>query len=344
MINKITHRRGRENRQMDRADRTSFEFRRSEVVLAKQKFVKGTIHRFSWHNTIELMVVLSGEMEVFANGVSYLQRENDVLVLGSNCGHAFYPKSADCVIFTTEIAPELLEENGLPIFKYGAVSSNDLAQEPLLWITVRQQLARLLRYIERLDAPDELCEKALEATVVTLFVDLYHQCAAQMGDYLLPPESYRRNDAVREVIAYINENYREKVTLDRAAELTGYNKTYLASLFKKQIGIGIYEYLIRTRMQHGMVMLGDERNSITDIALDCGFADSHSFAAYTKKYCGRSPQEYQKLFAGGGQRVPLDGSQELIQRKVTEYLSLRDDSKLRQALGELKELVARYEA
>lgn len=328
---------------MSYAERTAFEYKRGTEVLVKQKFVKGTIHRFSWHSTIELMIILSGEIEVYANSASYLQRENDVLLLGSNCGHAFYPKSEDCVIFTTEISTSLLDELAMPIFKYGAISSNDYSEKNLLWITVRQQLMKINSYIRSNNGGESLSAKAIVATVIGLFVDLFQQCGAEMGEYLVMQEAHKRNEAINQTIEYINENYQEKVSLERVAEITGYSKTYMASLFKKQIGISIYEYLVRTRMQQGMTMLGDKEHNITGIALDCGFSDNRSFAVYTQKYCGRSPQEYRRLFAKEQKRIPLFVSQELIERKTKEYLSLHDESRFFEVLKKLKNLTESYQ-
>lgn len=323
---------------MNNAERTIFTYKQNGLTYVTQKF-KGTIHRFNWHNTIELMIVLSGKMEVFANGVAYLQKENDVLLLGSNCGHAFYPKTEDCVLFTTEISPEFLIAKELPIFKYGAISSSEFSQATLLWITVRQQLVKLNDYIAEMNQSDPLIGKAIEATIIALFVDLYRCCGEKMGESLLMPETNKRNDMIKEVTDYIDSNFQEKVTLDALADITGYNKTYLTSLFKKRMGIGIYEYMIRRRMQHGMSMLGDVKNNVLDIALECGFADGHSFATYTKKYCGHSPQEYQKLFSGGTQQEEFDRSQERVKCKLEEYRSLRDDSALQRVIKELKDIV-----
>ncbi len=320
--------------------KTTFVCMKDDRIWVRQRYVRGMFHRFNWHRTVEVMLLLSGGMEVFANGASYILREDDVLLLGQNCGHALYPLTDDCVFLTTEIAPGLLEAYGLPVLRYGAVCSNELEASPSVWMDVRQELMRLTRYL-RMEEGEPFRGAGIDLTAASMIADLYHSCSEDVSPFFAGAPSAKRNDAVENVKAFIEEHYSEKIQLDTLADLSGYNRTYTASLFKKQEGIGVYEYIVRTRMQNGLRMLGSGRESVTDIALRCGFSDSYSFSVYAKKYCGRTPQEYRALFAEprpAAQDVPED----VLRRKAEQYLHLRDDARLDALARELRAVLEAY--
>lgn len=58
-------------------------------------------------------------------------------------------------------------------------------------------------------------------------------------------------------------------------------------------GIGIHEYLAFTRLQHAAAELISTDDTITQIALRCGFSDSNYFKDVFKKKYGVTPREYR---------------------------------------------------
>lgn len=104
---------------------------------------------------------------------------------------------------------------------------------------------------------------------------------------------------IRMAQLYIDEHYMEVVQLNEVAEYVGLAPSYLSSLFKKQVGKSLVEYLTHIRIQNAKQLLIDRDRNIADIADEVGFADVKYFIKRFKKVTGLTPNEYRKLFGNG---------------------------------------------
>lgn len=102
---------------------------------------------------------------------------------------------------------------------------------------------------------------------------------------------------VRMAQLYVEEHYMQPVALEDIARHVGLNETYLSSIFKKQTGRSLIDFLTFTRVQHAKELLISHDKSINEIAEEVGFNDAKYFTKRFKKLTGVSPNEYRKLFA-----------------------------------------------
>lgn len=72
------------------------------------------------------------------------------------------------------------------------------------------------------------------------------------------------------------------------------NPEYLSRLFKKEMGIGLNEYLVQERMKIAESLLRNTSFSISIIASKVGYVNFSHFARAFKKEFGVSPTEYRK--------------------------------------------------
>ena len=99
---------------------------------------------------------------------------------------------------------------------------------------------------------------------------------------------------VKEMVAYIEENYGKKVLMQDVVDKFHYSETFLNKRFKESTGITFNEYLNRYRMQKSLEMLQKGEENLNTIAWKCGFGDYKYFGSVFRKYVGRSPKEYVK--------------------------------------------------
>jgi len=102
------------------------------------------------------------------------------------------------------------------------------------------------------------------------------------------------NEKIIKIIDYINNHFREKITLEVLQEVTGYNKSYISQIIKQDLGINYYEYLTRVRMREAIYSLTSTKERISDISFNNGFSDVKSFNTAFKERFGKSPSEYRK--------------------------------------------------
>lgn len=116
---------------------------------------------------------------------------------------------------------------------------------------------------------------------------------------LVEKRGERSTKPIRMAQLYIDEHYKEGVKLQEVAEYVGLTPTYLSTLFKKQVGKSLVEYLTHVRIQNAKQLLVDRNRNISDIADEVGFVDEKYFIKRFKRVTGLTPNEYRKLFGNG---------------------------------------------
>ena len=93
---------------------------------------------------------------------------------------------------------------------------------------------------------------------------------------------------------YIDQHYKENITLDLLAERVSINKYYMAHAFKREYGVSPINYLIARRIQEGKRLLTETDHSLSQIASVLGFSSSSYFSQSFRNAEGISPTEYRK--------------------------------------------------
>lgn len=101
---------------------------------------------------------------------------------------------------------------------------------------------------------------------------------------------------VSNIITYLQNNYKEKITLEQLATLFTTNRTTLNAQFYKATNLSIIEYLIKLRVNLAETMLRDTLIPISEIMDRVGFNNSSHFWRTFKKHNSLSPKEYRDKY------------------------------------------------
>ncbi|NLG87802.1 MAG: response regulator [Clostridiaceae bacterium] len=108
-----------------------------------------------------------------------------------------------------------------------------------------------------------------------------------------------KNRIICKLIEYIEEHYKEDITLQTAADYVHMNHIYISRLFKRETGETFLDYLTKFRLKRACVLLMKNEYKIYEIALEVGITDSGYFSQVFRKYYGMTPSEYRnRLFSG----------------------------------------------
>ena len=86
----------------------------------------------------------------------------------------------------------------------------------------------------------------------------------------------------------------DKLTLGDIAENVYVHPNYLSALFKKEVGIPLFQYIIKKRIQESTYFLKYSNESITDIATFYQFCNQSYYIKMFKKHMGISPKAYRQ--------------------------------------------------
>jgi YesN/AraC family two-component response regulator len=98
---------------------------------------------------------------------------------------------------------------------------------------------------------------------------------------------------VQELIAYIDAQYDRDITVGELASLIHLSPNYISSLFKKETGLGIIDYLNRVRVEKAGELLMNTSLKSYEVAEKVGFSDHSYFSRVFKRWKGCTPREYR---------------------------------------------------
>jgi AraC-like DNA-binding protein len=106
-----------------------------------------------------------------------------------------------------------------------------------------------------------------------------------------------RRRAVRAAL-WLDAHSHEPVDLERAAREVGLSPFHFLRLFANVLGVTPHQYLVRSRLRHAARLLAGDARSITDVALDVGFADLSNFVRTFHRAAGLSPRAFRRAAKG----------------------------------------------
>ena len=111
-------------------------------------------------------------------------------------------------------------------------------------------------------------------------------------------ESASSSFIVKNALAYIEENYTQKLTLGEVAEKTYVSQWHLSKLLNRHTGQSFSDILNHVRIEHAKELLKDPSLRIGDISEQVGFLDLAHFSRVFKKQEGVSANEYRNQILG----------------------------------------------
>ncbi len=111
-------------------------------------------------------------------------------------------------------------------------------------------------------------------------------------------ESASSSFIVKNALAYIEENYTQKLTLSEVAEKTYVSQWHLSKLLNRHTGQSFSDILNHTRIERAKELLKDPSLRIGDISDQVGFLDLAHFSRVFKKQVGVSANEYRNQVLG----------------------------------------------
>jgi AraC-like DNA-binding protein len=123
-----------------------------------------------------------------------------------------------------------------------------------------------------------------------------------------------------EAAIWISSHSQQDIDLEQAAGRAGLSPFHFLRLFSRVLGVSPHQYLVRSRLRHAARLLAGCEQSVTDVALDVGFADLSNFVRSFHRAAGLSPGAFRRAA-----RTGLKGERKILQDRMAALL---DDGRL----------------
>lgn len=248
-----------------------------------------------WHEDVEFIVMTEGEMTYWVNGVSYEMKKAQGMFINARQIHYGYSANGKdgefiCVRFHPSlicVTEELRRKYVLPV-------TGRENRDCLLLLPENQEQQEML---ELLCQARRLCEQRaeeLELELASIFLKLWRFLCRQMK---ISENDEREQDhrlpGLYQMMAYIQENYGEKITLGDIAREGKVCKSSCCKVFQEYLHKSPVAYLMEYRIRKSMEML-DSPAAITEVAMNCGFSGASYYAETFRRTTGITPGEYRR--------------------------------------------------
>jgi YesN/AraC family two-component response regulator len=99
----------------------------------------------------------------------------------------------------------------------------------------------------------------------------------------------------RSIMSYLNKNYASRITLSDVAATTYFSPIYCDTVFRREVGRSIIDFLIDKRIEEAKKLLIGNLHKLSEISTLVGFNDYNYFARVFKKRTGYTPLSYRKM-------------------------------------------------
>ena len=245
-----------------------------------------------WHNSIEILYVLRGSINVNVDTDSFELLEKEMEIINVDESHRIY-SDKDNRVLIFHIDPSFFEKYYKDInnvFFY-TNSTDDGAQEGEEYDLLRNFLAKLLcEAVQKLDDYD----KEVESILIDLLYHLinnFHYLTYEREELKSNTEQLARYHRISK---YIFNNYDSNITLQEIAKKEFLSPHYLSHEIKNATGNSFTDLVNQTRVEESVKLLLDSDLSISDISDEVGFSHVRYLNKNFKNYYDCTPLQYRK--------------------------------------------------
>ncbi|RHW35013.1 helix-turn-helix domain-containing protein [Lysinibacillus yapensis] len=238
---------------------------------------------------LEFVFVIDGEITIEIDSRFYVLKEQDLLLINRNQLYQVKGNPGNCVLMLN-ICDAFMEQyyDEYRNSRFECFSQEiDIGREKLL-NHIRTLLVRLMISYYR---KDESYKIEVQSHLSKILLNLIRGFKKK-GSAL---EKVDNNDfRLTQIIEYMERNYHQPITLEGMAKKSYLSTGYLSRYFKKKTGMGFSRFLMNIRLRHSVKDLLYTNDTISQIAMKNGFANTKSFTTVFKESYGVTPHVYRE--------------------------------------------------
>ncbi len=241
-----------------------------------------------FHDMLEFICFDRAGGEVDIEGRIYPLAPRTVVYVPALCRHDFYIRDRD------ELDLHLLQVETALLAALRWESRPVIPEAPFVGQLAEDDYGRLRSLMAWLDQIRlRGGKRPLRDDILRLILRAIEELAgARRGGEVGPtgkgPETFRP------LLGILEKDAQAQPRLDQAARLCGLSRFYFCRVFRRFFHMGYKEYLLRRRLSKAMALLAESQRSVTEIALDCGFADTAHFCRTFRRELGLRPLDLRK--------------------------------------------------
>ncbi|MDU1673452.1 MAG: helix-turn-helix domain-containing protein, partial [Veillonella sp.] len=259
---------------------------------------KVSTYHYNWHSGVEVLILLKGRIDMSCNSEVFTMEPLDTIIISPQVGHATLALEEDTTALVIHVSKEFFQYFDPNFGMYQFVLRSDKTNRDNEFFTsLRYLAAQMMLLMVNSESPDR--QLWLESHFLAMTSDIYRKIDAVKTIPVHTKPADMTVATFDKMIAYIDENYKQKIELEDIAKIGGYNVNYTST-----------------------VRLVNSNDAVAHIASSCGFADIKAFNVAFKKHFHTTPSEYRKQANEIGRKTKLHDWKEIISTQEHDIIEI----------------------
>lgn len=257
-----------------------------------QKTMYYAVHRISgqeehMETSMKVLFILEGNMHVRYQDTDFDLQKEDILLINPGMYWESEMKEKNVLyceaVYSAPFLSDAIQSQTMMFYCNSAVDDSHSYQD------LRDLFYRLTaEYTARTRQSDLLMDQLLLG-ILDALVEHY-----QVDANALSGSETEGDFRMRKIMQYIIANLDRDINLTELADEMFISTSTLSRIFKKSTGIYFADYVMQLRVRMSLPQLSFTDQSLTQIALSCGFANSATFSRAFRKCMDTTPTAYRE--------------------------------------------------
>lgn len=252
-----------------------------------------------YHDDMEIIYVLEGNVNVHSGCVSELLRAGDIAVMNRRELHSLSETAEPNMVmmlnidgnYYNEYYPELLHSYFWVDMNNGSEEGIDVLQT-LMASIMMEVLQKGPKYEEKIiESVHNLIECLASGFAIEQSEDGERGTSRNYSNKILSAR-------LKRMMEYIYENYTRKLTLNEIADMEGLSLYYMSHIIKESTGFNFQDILNYVRVEATEPMVLNTRKKMGAIAEAVGFSAVRYFTKHFELWFKMHPLDYRKKYGG----------------------------------------------
>lgn len=247
-----------------------------------------------WHSSTEIYICLQGQMKICVEGTMYQLSTDDTVFVAGNEAHEIFCDTPETRVILISFGYALLgsDYSTMQELSIGTPCLNlcdDTVPPQLLFPLL--QIKDALYHTQSGNVPaDWIFRSSLYA--IASYLCRHDQTKPISEERLLRAKQLEKMSGT---LRYISEHFHEPITVEQAANMAGYDRSYFCKQFRKTTGMTFHRYLNYYRVSVACQLLADAKLPLSVVADRVGFACQKNLSRLFREVLGMTPTQYKKL-------------------------------------------------
>lgn len=280
-------------------------------MLGQIRYSQPWVHFARCIDEYILYVIRDGNMYLQEDGVRYHLKPGDFFILEPGLLHEGYQKAACDYYYAHFMHPDigryagddaaamalLSEKRKKSLISYNLDEKDPT--DPVTYLPKHFHLSggeyksQLRSFVECYDSREEHYKRRVSAALHGFLLDVAHEHL--LAGICADGKKVRKSEKIaEELLRYLNQNYRMKLTGREIEEMFDVNFDYINRVFSKMTGSPIFTYINILRIYNAKQLIATTDLPFSEIGYLVGIEDRYYFSKLFRKLTGTSPTEYYK--------------------------------------------------